>query len=62
AGYGREENYLFTQENNITPFSKYNYFHKVQTKKWQEDHFNSSNFPDETERDCWICPMEQEMY
>ncbi|MFV0501156.1 MAG: IS1182 family transposase, partial [Bacteroidales bacterium] len=61
AGYGSEENYLFTQENNITPFIKYNYFHKEQTKKWHEDHFNSRNFTYDQERDGGICPMEHEM-
>lgn len=62
AGYGSEENYLFAKENDITPFIKYNYFHKEQTKKWKNDPFKSSNFYYNKEKDCCYCPMGQEMH
>jgi transposase len=61
AGYGSEENYLFAKEKDITPFIKYNYFHKEQTKKWKNDPFRSNNFYYNKEKDCCFCPMGQQM-
>ena len=52
AGYGSEENYLFAKENDITPFIKYNYFHKEQKKSWKNDPFKSSNFHYNKDKDC----------
>jgi len=37
AGYGREQNYTYLEENDVEAFVKYNYFHKEQkqlNKKW----------------------------
>lgn len=62
AGYGSEENYTFTEENNITPYIKYNYFHKEQSKKWRNDPFLSSNFHYNQQKDCYYCPMGQPMH
>lgn len=61
AGYGSEENYTFTREKNITPYIKYNYFHKEQSKKWRNDPFLSSNFYYNQKKDCYYCPMGQPM-
>jgi len=61
AGYGSEENYMFTQENNIKTFIKYNYFHKEQSKNWRKDPFRSSNFFYNAQRNCFYCPMGQAM-
>lgn len=61
AGYGSEENYLFAKENDITPFIKYNYFHKEQSKKWKNDPFRSNNFHYNKDKDCCYCPMGQQM-
>lgn len=61
AGYGSEENYLFAKEKNITPYIKYNYFHKEQSKKWKNDLFKSSNFHYNKDKDCCYCPMGQQM-
>jgi transposase len=61
AGYGSEENYLFAQQNEITPYIKYNYFHKEQTKNWKNNPFLSSNFYYNAQKDCCYCPMGQEM-
>lgn len=62
AGYGSEENYTFTEKNNIIPFIKYNYFHKEQSKKWKNDPFLSSNFHYNQNKDCFYCPMGQPMH
>ena len=61
AGYGSEENYLFAKENQITPYIKYNYFHKEQTKRWKNDPFRSNNLHYNPQKDCCYCPMGQQM-
>ncbi len=61
AGYGSEENYTYCEENGITPFIKYNYFHKEQKKSWKNDPFKSCNFHYNKEQDCYYCPMGQPM-
>ena len=43
AGYGSEENYTLLEEKQIDAYVKYNYFHKEQGKKWQEDAFRAEN-------------------
>ena len=61
AGYGSEENYLYGRQKAITTYIKYNYFHKEATKKWRNDPFLSSNFHYNKKKDCFYCPMGQEM-
>ena len=61
AGYGSEENYLYAQEKGITPYIKYNYFHKEQKKNWKNDPFKSCNFFYNPQQDCYYCPMGQQM-
>lgn len=62
AGYGSEENYLYAREKGITPYIKYNYFHKEQKKNYRNDPFNSANFYYNKQKDCFFCPMGQPMY
>ncbi len=59
--YGSEENYEFAEENHITPFVKYNYFHKEQKRKLREDPFRRENLHYDSERECYFCPMGQRM-
>jgi len=61
AGYGSEENYTFAAENDSTPYIKYNYFHKEQSKKRRNDPFLSNNFYYNQQKDCYYCPMGQPM-
>jgi transposase len=61
AGYGSEENYEFAEGNNIEAFVKYNYFHKEETKKWKHDIKRSQNLYYNKEKDCYYCPMGQQM-
>ncbi len=61
AGYGSEENYEFAEQNGITPFVKYNYFHKEQKRKMREDPFRVDNLHYDPGRDCYFCPMGQPM-
>lgn len=61
AGYGSEENYEYAREKGITPYIKFNYFHKEQKKSFQNDAFNSANFYYNKEKDCYYCPMGQQM-
>ena len=61
AGYGSEENYLYAKGKQIQTYIKYNYFHKEQTRKWKNDPFRSSNFYYNQQKDCYYCPMGQEM-
>ncbi len=61
AGYGSEENYEFAEQNGITPFVKYNYFHKEQKRNLREDPFRRENLHYDPQRDCYFCPMGQPM-
>lgn len=61
AGYGSEENYQFAEDNGITPYVKYNYFHKEQKRKLREDPFRVENLHYDPGRDCFYCPMGQPM-
>ena len=61
AGYGSEQNYEYAEQNNVEAFIKYNYFHKEQKRKFQNDPFHPSNLYYNAEKDFIICPMGQEM-
>ena len=62
AGYGSEENYTYLQEEQIEAYVKYNYFHKEQSKKWQEDAFRADNLFYNEQTDTLYCPMGQPMH
>lgn len=61
SGYGSEENYEFMEDNEIEAFVKFNYFHKEQAKKYKADIFHKANLHYNPEKDCFYCPMGQEM-
>lgn len=61
AGYGSEENYKYAEENDIEAYIKYNNFHKEKSKKWQTDISKSENLYYNADKDCYYCPMGQEM-
>ena len=61
AGYGSEANYDFLEANSITPYVKYNYFHKEQKKAFREDPFRQENLHYNEEGDYLVCPSGQHM-
>lgn len=62
AGYGSEENYAYLEGQKITPFVKFNYFHKEQVKGEQATpRFHSSKLFYNKEEDFFVCPMGQVM-
>jgi transposase len=61
SGYGSEENYAFLEENHITPFVKYNYFHKEQKKSFIKNPFLVANLYYNAEKDYYVCPIGQHM-
>ena len=62
AGYGSEENYTLLENNDITAFVKYNYFHKEQRdKKLKDNPFLVKNLHYNKETDIYYCPMGQAM-
>jgi hypothetical protein len=62
AGYGSEENYEYLQENEIEAYVKYNYFHKEQTKKFQQKNpFRAENLYYNPDENCCYCPTGQKM-
>jgi len=62
AGYGSEENYTLLENNDITAFVKYNYFHKEQRDKKSKDNpFLVKNLHYNKETDIYYCPMGQAM-
>ena len=61
AGYGSEENYQFAEDRGITPFVKYNYFHKEQKASRRDNPFVSENLHYDPDKECFYCPMGQRM-
>lgn len=61
AGFGSEENYEYLEKKSITPYVKFNYFHKEQSRKWQQEWFRQENLHYNQKKDCYYCPMGQEM-
>lgn len=63
AGYGSEENYEYTETEEITSYIKYNYFHKEQKqKKSKTDNLkNIRSLHHNKEQDTYYCPMGQPM-
>ena len=61
AGYGSEENYELLKSKEITPFVKYNFFHKEQKKGYKKDIFVVNNLYYNQQEDYYVCPMGQHL-
>ena len=61
AGYGSEENYEYLENQQIEGFVKFNYFHLEQQDKFREDPSKQENLYYNAVRDCFYCPMGQQM-
>ena len=61
SGYGSEENYTFLENNGITPYVKYNYFHKEQHRPFKNNAFIVNNLYYNKDEDYYVCPMGQHM-
>ena len=61
SGYGSQENYEWMFDTGITPFVKYNYFHKEQKRKYKNNPFLSSNFYYNATENYYVCPMGQHL-
>jgi len=59
AGYGSEENYEYFLKEKITPYVKYNTFHKEASKKWIEDITKSQNWSYDKDNDVYFCTMKR---
>lgn len=63
AGYGSEENYTLLEEKEVTAFVKYSMFDKEQNETHDNRHpFASGKLFYNQEKDCYICPMGQQMH
>ena len=62
AGYGSEENYLWCDQHNITPYIKYNTFYKDETKAHKKNKFVASNLRYDKQEDILYCPINEPMY
>lgn len=62
AGYGGLENYDYIEEKGIDNYIKFNYFHKEQSNKFKTDISKIENLYYNEQKDCFICPMGQEMH
>jgi transposase len=62
AGYGSEENYTLLEEKEATAFVKYGMFDKQQNENHNSKFpFASDKLFYNQEKDCYICPMGQQM-
>ena len=61
SGYGSEQNYEWMFNAGMTPYVKYNYFHKEQKAKYRNNPFLSANFYHNAAGNYYVCPMGQHM-
>ncbi|SFO41495.1 Transposase [Paenimyroides ummariense] len=61
AGYGSEQNYEWMQDEGITSYVKYNYFHMEQKRKQQSNPFLVQNLYYNKQEDFLVCPAGQKM-
>ena len=61
SGYGSEQNYEFMFANGMTPYVKYNMFHKEMKRKFLKNPFHQANMFYNQEQDFYVCPMGQNM-
>lgn len=61
AGYGSEQNYEYLEQEKITGYVKYNYFHMEQKKKFTSNLFLPQNLFYNPQGDFMVCPMGQHM-
>lgn len=61
AGYGSEENYELMEAKGIDAYVKYNYFHKEQKRKQQNNPFLVQNLYYNEAEDFYVCPMGQRL-
>lgn len=61
SGYGSEENYEYLFMKGITPYVKYNMFHKEQKRKYTNNPYLPSNLYYNKHEDYYVCPMGQHM-
>ena len=59
SGYGSEQNYEFMFANGMTPYVKYNLFHKEMKRKFLKNPFHKANMFYNQEQDFYICQMGQ---
>lgn len=62
AGYGSEENYKLLEKENITPYIKYNYFDKEQSKHFLKENYRSDYLTYDKENDMLMCPSGKPMH
>jgi transposase len=63
AGYGSEENYTYLEKKGIEAYIKYNNFDSEQKKKTRKTKpFAVENLHYNKEKDCYYCPMGQQMH
>ena len=61
AGYGSEQNYEYLEQEKITGYVKYNYFHMEQKKKFTSNLFLPQNLFYNPQGDFMVCLMGQHM-
>ena len=61
SGYGSEQNYEFMFANGMTPYVKYNMFHKEMKRKFLKNPLHQANMFYNQEQDFYVCPMGQHM-
>lgn len=61
SGYGSEQNYEYLFGQGITPYVKYNMFHKEQKRKYKTNPFLPANMYYNPVQDYYVCPMGQHL-